>query len=364
MKKIKLHRLLALAVLLLFNFQFLYATVYRVNGFAGFVRGSGNSLCAHCFTSLQTAVDSANSLVRDTIYLEPYNGSYGNVIISKPIVIIGNGYLLGFQSSQNDSLQKNTNESKVVSITLNAGSDGTIIEGLHLTGGTNAIFFNNTGNIIIRRNMFDDGGIMFDSGTISNVLIEQNFFNGINNASFRTHYITSETLNVITISNNYIKCGIAFWDGADVYTAITISNNVLDFQTNQLYHFTGTDFFNNILVKGLIDSTLLGNNVHHNIAAENNALPLGNNNTNNVLMSNVFISSGSADNKWHLSCPNVACGTGTGNVDMGMYGGSIGSEYRLSGIPRIPAIYILQTPSSSILQGDTIQVNISTRSNN
>ncbi len=364
MKKIKSHRLLALTVLLLFSFQFLYATVYRVNGYPGFVRGNGNSLCTRCFTSLQTAVDSASLVIRDTIYLEPYNGSYGNVTIGKPIVIIGNGYLLGSQSSQNDNLQKNTNQSKVVSITLNAGSDGTIIEGLHLTGVTNAIFLNNVGNIIIRRNMFDDGGIMFDSGTINNVLIEQNFINGINNASFRTHYLTSETLNVITINNNYIKCRIDFWDNLDVYTGITISNNVLDFITGYGYNFNGTDFFNNILVKGFINQTLSGNNIHHNIAAENNALPAGNNNTNNVLMSNIFISTGSDDNKWHLNCPNVACGTGAGNVDMGMYGGTVGLEYHLSGIPRIPAIYILQTPSSTILQGDTIHVNISTRSNN
>ena len=56
-----------------------------------------------------------------------------------------------------------------------------------------------------------------------------------------------------------------------------------------------------------------------------------------------------------------ACANGYASTSIGMFGGTL--PYILSGIPAIPAIYNLPPPGNAP-QGDTLHVNIKTRSNN
>src|SRR4051812_48353519 len=92
---------LATVLLFLLCTNSTYAKIWRVNNITGI---NAN------YTDVNTAINAGTTQAGDTIHIEPSTTSYGNVSVSKRVVIIGNGYFLTGTGS-NTGLQANTNTS-------------------------------------------------------------------------------------------------------------------------------------------------------------------------------------------------------------------------------------------------------------
>lgn len=326
-----------------------FAKIWRVNNNTGV---NAN------FTTLQAAHDGAAS--GDTVYLESSPTSYGGLTSSKKLAIFGTGYFLDV----NPGLQAFNLPSKVDAINLNAGSEGSSVEGLSLNG--NAITIN-VNDIVIRRNHFasfngaiaDWGvGIVYINNGASNILITQNYALIIQNTTASTG---------ILISNNFIAHYAYYGEASagnclslNVNTVAIIKNNIFRRGTVTAYN---SNITNNIMYLGFFTGS--GNLVSNNIG---NDTQFGNTDGNkqNVDMTTVFESTGSYDGFWKLKAGSPAIGAGYGSttqnpIDCGIYGGS--SAYVLSGIPAIPAIYFFANqPVGS--NSDPIDVQVKVKSHN
>ena len=339
------------------------ATIWRVNNNPNYTQG-----CNHCFGSLQVANDTSIVMAGDTIHLEasqtPYvgSGTGGDVILNKRIVILGPGYFL----SQNPDEQKNSTSAVVVSIVFNPGSEFSILKGVEIATTSTPDIQINTSNILIESckvDRFIDFRATTGSPTTSNIVIKKCYVSRLNNSNNNSPAITN-----LNISNSYFYQSFTL-TGTPTSGNVThcyISN---DGSSANWIDITNTiDFINNIVnrtsgVSSLNQNNNGINNVHDNIFIPSPPTWLvgGNNHTETYLT--VFPSTGSPDSILNVNpigiCP--VCYTAfPGNATFGMYGGA--DPYRLSGIPNIPAIYQLASPLNAS-QGSTINVNISTRSN-
>lgn len=319
-----------------------HATIRRVNNVAALA-----TTCATCYQTLASAV--AASIDGDTIHLEPSDLSYGDAVIAKQLVIIGAGFLLGNDDSENAGLQANAQTSIVNWITLNPGSAGTVITGLHFMDFNGGLTINSTSNIVLSRNFFDVEGIVFPSGTVvSDVTLAENYF-----AASLTNGFNPNTIVNLTIRNNYISGLLSLNAADDVVTNLVVTNNT--FIYNGIQQLKNAEVANNVFYQGGVSDN--NNTIHDNISAA--ALPPGTNNTV-VTMGNVYnLDVGSDDGKWNIisSSPYDEAGSSP----RGMFSGI--SPYRLSGVPNIPAIYGLQSTLNTS-PGGTVNVTLSTRSNN
>lgn len=329
-----------------------FAKIWRVNNNPGV---NAN------FTNLQDAHDGASS--GDTIYLESSATNYGGLSSSKRLIIIGTGYFL----DQNQGLQAFTLLSQVGQINLNAGSAGSIIDGLSIINGSQ-IVINNGIDIIIRRNnfLYSAGTNIVDyitgavaiNGTGSNIFITQNFGVKITNNGVYTG---------ILISNNLIASNGASGDGSsetsislNTGTVAIIKNNVFRRGTINAYN---SNISNNIMFAGTMAGS--GNLIVNNIG-NGNQFGTADGNKVSVDMATVFELNGSLDGQFKLKTGSPAIGAGYGStnqnpVNCGMFGGS--TPYVLSGIPAIPSIYFFTNqPVGS--NSDPIDVQIKVRSNN
>jgi hypothetical protein len=298
------------------------------------------------FTTIQAAHDAASVAAGDTLHLEPSGVSYGALVSTKKLIILGPGYFL----DQNTNQQANPSDAAIDIFTLNAGSDGTIISGLTiLTTQANYI---NTGNLTVSRNKFA-GSIYFNKGQgYSDVIISGNY--GINligsNAS------SADLITNVFILNNYLS-------NASFNTQFSgvIANNIFIHQHNTVNYFI---IKNNICINtdGGIVFNGISNTISNNISAGGVGFPEGNGNQNNVNMTTVFVGAtgNSTDGQWQLKEGSVAKGTGLNGEDCGIFGGN--TPYHLSGLPKIPSVYLLTAPTNS--NGNTLPVTLSVKTNN
>ena len=327
-----------------------FAKIWRVNNNIGITAN---------FTTLQAAHDGAAT--GDTLYLESSPTSYGALTSTKKLAIIGTGYFLDV----NPGLQAFALPSKVDGITLNAGSEGTSIEGLSLNGS--AVSINGVNDIVIRRNHFasfngtipDWGvGIVYINSGASNIFITQNYALIIQNNTASTG---------ILISNNFIAHYAYYGDATNGQcvqlnpnTVAIIKNNIFRRGTVTAYN---SNITNNIMFLGFLSGS--GNLISNNVGS---STQFGNTDGNkqNIDMATVFVGTGSYDAYFKLKAGSPAIGAGYGStaqtpVECGMFGGS--GSYVLSGIPAIPSIYFFANqPVGS--NSDPIDVQVKVRSNN
>lgn len=341
MKKVVL--LTGMMMAIMFNS---YATVWRVNNLPGV---NAN------FTSLQLAHNSTSVLVGDTLYLESSSASYGNLISTKRLVIIGPGFFCG----ENPETQANISGSVVGTITFNSGSDGSVVAGCTIipTSDADAVTIN-ASNLTIEKNkivaVVGRKGISF-SGSQNNVIIRQNYILGGSyqvNRQPRAIFCTSSANNV-KITNNFIK----YVSGSCIETGENFSgefmNNII-IGPAEIYN---SEFINNIMLTGSFTKV---NVTYMNNIGDSNQFGVENGNQANVNMTNVFLGTGSTDGQWQLKPGSPAIGAGVGGIDCGMFGGDF--PYVLSGIPAIPAIYQLDLNVDNVNQ--QIEVEMSTKSHN
>ncbi len=324
------------------------AKIWRVN----------NTCVPADFTTAQAANHSVSVVNGDTIHLEASGSSYGSLNITKQLVIIGNGYLLGtLGSNANPDLQANPATSLLLNVTFSAGSNGTVMQGITATGT-----------------------LAVTSG-VSNVTIRRNRLNTVNFSSCSN----------IQLLQNYIDLSVVSSIQGDGSTNLQINNNVLSF-TISLDAACNGDFMNNIMssVQAFGAHQLSNFRVWNNINVLSSSIALTscdsrnnissstqfgtlNGNQQNVTMSTVFEDhlnsspSFSEDSRWTLKAgsPAIAAawnGVTTGG-DCGVFGSSAtGISYVLSGISNVPSIYKLVAPAT--VTTNTLNITISTKTNN
>lgn len=325
------------------------AAVWRVNNNPALVNN-----CDHCFTDLQAAASDPFVTIGDTLHLEPSPVSYGDLTLTKRLVIIGPGYRLGQGTANNQGLQANNSVAMTHAVSLNLGSEGSKFAGVTFGDGFSGsgLFINNTNNITLDRNFYRSANLNFYGTGISGFVITRSYFDN----SAITQPSGTQVVSNLIISNNYFGGNINL-DPA--FSSVSITNNV--FNWNGQHTPYGAEVKNNIFVLGSV--AINNNDIHHNAASGANGLPAGNSNLNSVVFTNVFDPSFTSDDqKWRLSPTYLTYMNLVGDdlTEPGMYGGA--TPYRPSGVPAIPAVYQLAAPNTAI-QGDPINVTIGTRSN-
>lgn len=312
------------------------------------------------FTSAQTAHNSASVVNGDTLHLEASGASYGSLTLSKQLVIIGNGYLLGtLGSNANPDLQANPATSLLSTVLFNTGSNGSVLEGCTLS--STLTITNSAANIIIRRNRLANVTL----GLCSNVQVLQNYIDNTTNASINGDGNPATNLQ---INNNVIANAINLGATSNG----DFMNNIIEMGASfGVHNLTGFRVWNNVCVNSCTVN-MVSCDSRSNIG---NSTQFGtlNGNQQNVTMSTVFEDAAntnpgfSEDSRWQLKTGSPAIGAAWNGVsasgDCGIFGSSAtGTAYVLSGISNVPSIYKLSAPAT--VTTGTLNITISTRTNN
>jgi len=298
------------------------------------------------YTTISAAIAAAG--VNDIIMVEGSIVAYDNITINKKVTIVGPGYFL----LENLNLQGSPSSASLASLTFAAGSDGSSLYGLNITGGIG------TGDNVPNNNITVSncriGGLTL-SGNSNNFFISGCYILG--NLVFSN---LSEYTGAI-VSNNYIA---GFGQGSGT-TLVTLTQNVIaggitqalncDIRNNiftglSLIGFNGSVFKNNVFT--VTQASLAGAGA-----------PVDNTNVFSALTTNLFIglTGNTTDTQWKLKVGSPAIGAGISGEDCGMYGGN--TPYRPSGIQvGQPTITNIATPAS-VQQNGTLNVKVSAKVN-
>ena len=337
-----MKKMITLSLLTFVIYQVSFAKIWRCNNNTGVTAD---------FTTIQAAHDGAGN--GDTIHVEPSINGYGDLNMSKRLVIIGTGQFI----TQNPGIQFDPKPAYINNLNINnTGANNSIIMvrftgNLIVNGGVSGVSFINCASTSVNDGYFSDhsrsGSIEINNA--DNILVKNCFINFI---------IFRNNANNIICSNNIVFYGI-FNDGS---SDGIVSNNVI--------HATGAsnvvEILNNCVVGNnifnkTVQTTFFNCNTSNNIAP-NTGLPTGNGNLLNVDMSTVFIDAngGFIDNVYQLKTGSPAIGAGGAGVDCGAFGGGI--PFKLAVTPPIPSIYKMALPATP--SGSSMTLTFSTKSNN
>lgn len=315
-----------------------FATIWHVNNNAGIVAD---------FSTLDAAFASAQVVAGDTLYIYGSAVSYSPPALTKRLTLIGPGYYL----SQNTGLQYSQLPAYITSLTLDPGSEGSLVSGFMFD-----YCYVNAASVVVQRNKIRRLDV-----TLPNCLILQNYFYETFNY---VHAIHLNGATNVVVANNWIHFSPGGWCiymednssgtfynnctwGSCRYRNAEVYNCIIDWDGN------GWEWSFNF------DSN---SNLHHNVL-----MSIGSWDWNNYLSdptnvynvtAQVFVQTGSYDASYQLCAGSPAIGAGVSGADCGMFGGS--TPYKLSGIPAIPTIYNFSAPAT----GFTIPIQIGARSNN
>ena len=354
MRKSILLKTSAFAVLMLYAFMS-KATIWRVNNNPNYTQG-----CNHCFSSLQTAIDDSTVMAGDTIHLEASPilylgpGNYNGVNLNKRLVILGPGYFL----NENSGLQNNTTSATLAKLYFLSGSDYSVVNGISIAHGAGsidrAIEINNSSHISIEGCYLTR--IYFNNNSpISDIVIKKSFITDEIDDQFGADLSNLYISNSCILGNLHLRRASYARSGEIIHCVLGKNSSTIDVTS-------AINMYNNIIYFGSFIQWNNGTNIHDNIFIQNLPSWLTGGNNTPLPDSTVFANTGSQDSSYNVKPTCSVCYTGfpTGTETIGIYGGA--DPYRLSGIPNIPTIYQLQSPLN-IQQGGTINVDISTRSN-
>ena len=344
------------------------------------------------FNALQAANDAVVVLNGDTFHIEPSSNPYAGVNFTKALIIIGNGYFLGGTGS-NAGLQQNVNASTIggdcnfFSSSAGAGVPntgagagvGARMMGVTVTGTIN---IRNVSNILVTRcrlsnvtfqNYGTTAGI---TGNGVNVRFTKCFLNGFVNTS---GFTGTPSLDV-TFENNIFSNAT----GQGVFQFILPTTVKGLFRNNTVSEGGGfniglSNFYvtNNIFLFSAAMANTNVNNVYKNniftLATAGNGITNGvDGNVTGVAITNIFATNpniGTGDSRFQIltAATNPANNGGetigvVTTPDCGAFGAT--DPYRLSGIPAVPTIYTLTLPTGVATGATSMQISVSTRSNN
>jgi hypothetical protein len=313
---------------------------------------SNNAISAGHFTSIQTAVDSAN--VGDTVYVMGSPTSYGDLTMKKKVTLIGAGY--------NVTGTQNNWASIIGNLYLDSIGFGSQVSGAKIMGfslgqisqtGSGALNW-----ITIERNYI--GSYMYVFG--SNWTIRNNNISTINIQYHAYVFIYNNFIGSIQNSNQ---------------TTVNISNN--DFNTNNgncFYNMSNALIANNIFYYSsplaYTSSCVFSNNVTTNSSVQQ-LPPAGNTGSGNLNNTppgfvDASIPAGTVSQNamwnynWKITTGSPAHNGGTDATDIGVYGGSYPFP-NMSGATHIPQMQLLNV-QGTVPQNGNLNVNFKARKQN
>jgi hypothetical protein len=347
------------------------------------------------FQNLQDAIDDANVLDGDTIYVEASGSSHGDITVDKQLYIIGAGDFLW----QNDSMQANKdNKSEVDDITFVAGSEGSVMMGMYAWDGR---IFIQTDSIRIQHNQFlvNTGAyyyvLLISGGTVADPItgvgIFQNYFyiRNVDNTLSNTAILINCVSDQLYIENNIIISSA--YDHGGHRTRYSIRMTDVDanaqIRNNYLYgapRLRNALFENNFVALG--DWSYLGyvnyayGHTYNNYADKTNYFNNGDErNMNNQNLGQAAFQAemkcpvdhheswgldARPDTCYQLSATATARDNGYGTspidgtqMDVGPYDGNL--PYAPSGMPFIPSIFYFDGPA--LVSDPTMSVRIKAR---
>jgi hypothetical protein len=321
---------------------FLLGVVFQAD--AGIWRVNNNPSMGANYASINDAINSPVVNNFDTLHIEPSGTNYNAFTLTKRLVLIGVGYLL----QQNTGYQATAQWVKVSGTSYcNSGSAGSVIQGLDFSVGSG--LYINVPNTVVTRCCFqsstlslssDANGTMYLSnwgGSIS--LTSATNLQGISlRNSFLWSFSTSSS-NTVLMENCYLYSTSAYSTSTGVY-----KNNIFPSGTPSIT--SGT-------------SAIFSNNIFH--GSPFNSGGIQGSNLVNIAHSQLFTSSSFDYNIQSTLTPlgnALSNAAGENGVDIGIFGGS--TPYKVSGIPAVPSIYLLNAPGAS---SGSLPVTIGIRSN-
>ena len=380
-------------LIVLISTQQTQAKIWRVNNNPSL---SADVLQAQILFNTTNTVADPEAAAGDTIYFEPSTLNYNGFTVNKAnIVVIGYGYYL----SDNPGLQAMTNNAKVSNIVFGPTSTGSSISGIESDVDLRAdnITVTRCKSTYIVLNGFSAAATLrvnkchiyqiYETGISTalpngsiNLNVENCIFSGTTSTAgaygitlgqkirglFRNN--TCNYGNAIYCYNFYIANNIFIgnWDFGGIGQS---SNNVY---RNNLFSHNNNPANTNITIQVNNTSPNGGNQFAVDMAPIFNGTPdntfvLGST-YNNYIANGTF----KLETKFQLKVGSVATNAGesgntVGGAPLGMpacgaYGAT--DPYRLAGIPAIPTIYALTIPATVTNGAPTMNISISSRSNN
>jgi hypothetical protein len=355
-----MKKLFLLSVAATFISSLSFATIRRVGYFGPAVTGVD-------YATFQLAHDA--STAGDTIMMHP-GSKFGGAAMTKKLVVIGPGYFLSQNAGQQaNPLGMDSTNSGILTISDEAANGSSFIgctfppNGLDING-------DNLSNITFSKCWFLGDGSSSTYGV--------RFIQSANNISFLQCAFKNTGVFVqgSSVATNFafINCLFYTVSGGFSYGAY-FSNNLPHSGLFQNCVFSSyqdyVSFFFNLSGTWAINNSISNNPATYFVGAgitfQNcigtfTQFPIGNGNKQNQTWANIFTLTGSTDAQYTLKAGSPAIGAGIGGTDCGIFGGT--TPYKLSGIPNVPTIYAISSPQGNTPTVNTVQINLSTRSNN
>jgi hypothetical protein len=300
------------------------------------------------FKTLKEAHDASVVAPGDTLLIEGTSATHADLIMTKPLVLIGTGYFL----TGNPQTQYSVAQSIVSKITIKPEASGTVLIGLTFSDDftSNAPIIE-ANNVIIMRCFIPN--TLYFTGDVNNVQIIQNFFlnGGIDN------YYTSDKFTNIVLRNNFITYPLNISSNTSTPRLFsTVENNI--FMSSVV--LTTTTFRSNIITNNSGTVSISSSLIQNNLVSQSQLPASNGNQTYDATQLFVGATGNSGDGQYKLKPTSPYLTAGYNNTQPGIYGGTM--PYVLSGIPPIPTIYELAADGFGSKQSG-LQVTIKAKAN-
>ncbi len=320
---------------------------------------NNNSNFAADFSNLQTAVDSVPS---GSILIVQGSGiSYGNIVVNKPLVLLGPGYNLVSNPEiygQNDHLDASLNL-----VRFRPSSSGSIISGFNIQ---NTLTADTCNNLVVTGNRCDKGIYLDNSGSVT---INQNFIfswrvdvygsagtvikNNIFYIPLQANLCIAMTYNtgsiaapsVIAENNIFLRNDSTTIEAnySNVFSLYTLGTPIsMTVRNNTFANLSNSPNVNDFRVTATTNATVNWQNNIFTDSSQMSSTGAINNVSPTALFAHLNNTAYAMDYKLQNAAGSPAIGAGTGGSTIGAYGGT--TPYILSGHVLIPNIYKLEVP--------------------
>ncbi len=410
------HIFLSFAFLLLANFA--QATIRRV----GYL-GAPIANIDFSYNNIQSAANTANPGDTLQIYQQLAIATTFYLDVNKPLKIIGFGHTLNINTGNQVQNVADGPGNVISNLRFSPGSAGSVVQGLNLSscvvsdsnitvtrcrfkGNYITSAFNACGTGTPFLYPTDGGFVGIEAYTypLKNITINGCYFDqGVYTGNIINCYGSFAMTNIV-VTNNYFNGPVNLFTGTTGQVYGVFANNIMN---HTLQHLIDTYNGNgNVCTQGAIpnswaphyisnfDYFMIKNNIFNtddtvrctlnapHSVIQNNIFSMASqyacpafSSTNNVYKANMTTVFGAAwnngmvynDNQLALGASSAAINTGIKEngtaTNCGVFGGETGQQYRLSGIPSVPSVYLLATPGINA-PSNPFNITVSVKSNN
>lgn len=276
------------------------------------------------YNTIQAAHDAAQS--GDTIYVYPSLIAYKGAVITKKMIIIGNGFTKVNDYSECSKILNSE------TLKFDAGSEGSVISSLSGNFSISVI----ASNVLVQR-------CKLGSVTVGNNATLVSIINSIISS------ISISDNSFVSILNNIINCGQATAIGIGTNGYGLIKNNIISNSGYSAIYGYSASVINNIF---FTNST-----AYYFLAAATIQ-----NSPTNVDKDTWFVDF--TNQNYHLKAGSPGIGAGKNNIDLPTDLGIYGGDYPFidDGAPSLPTVYYMNIPSTAS-QKDGLSVEIKAKTN-